>query len=119
MAVPAQQKKKSSAAKQATATKTVSKNTKRKTAKPAQTKKKSSAQKQAPVTVQGLKSQRQQIQKQIKEQESRLRANERNVKQRLQTLMVINTEIDDKRRSIDTIRRDIGQLSGSILEIDK
>jgi len=119
MAVPAQQKKKSSAAKRATATKTVSKNAKRKTAKPARTKKQSSAKKQAPVTVQGLKSQRQQIQKQIKEQESRLRANERNVKQRLQTLMVINTEIDDKRRSIDTIRRDIGQLSGSILEIDK
>ena len=33
--------------------------------------------------------------------------------------MVINTEIDDKRKTIDTIRHDIGVLSGNIVELDR
>ena len=45
--------------------------------------------------------------------------NERNVKQRLQTLMVINNEINDKRKTIDTIRQDIGKLDGNIDELNK
>ena len=47
-------------------------------------------------------------------QQKKLRNNERDVKQRLQNLMVINTEIADKRKSIDTIRRDINVLDGNI-----
>ena len=61
-------------------------------------------------SVQTLQNQRQQIQKQIKEQERRLRNNEQDVKRRLQNLMVINTEIEGKRRTIDTIRHDISNL---------
>ena len=61
-------------------------------------------------SVQTLQNERQQIQKQIKEQERRLRNNEQDVKRRLQNLMVINTEIEGKRRTIDTIRHDISNL---------
>jgi septal ring factor EnvC (AmiA/AmiB activator) len=79
---------------------------------------KNQTRKQAPVTVQGLKNQRQQLQKQMKEQERRLRQTEKDVKARLQNLMVINTEIDDKRKVIDTIRRDITTLDGNIHILD-
>ena len=46
-------------------------------------------------SINGLKNQSAQIKRNIKEQEKRLRTNERDVKQRLQNLMVINTEIAD------------------------
>ena len=65
-------------------------------------------------SVKSLQSERQQLQKQIKEQEKRLRNNEQDVKKRLQDLMVINTEIEGKRRTIDTIRRDISSLDVEI-----
>jgi len=67
------------------------------------------------VSVQSLQSQRKKIQQQIREQERRLRNNEQNVRQRLHNLMVINSEIEGKRRSIDTIRHDISRLD---VEID-
>lgn len=69
-------------------------------------------------TVKGLQSQRQKIQQQIKEQERRLQNNKRDVKQRLENLMILNTEIADKRKTIDTIRRDINTLEGSISLLD-
>jgi peptidoglycan hydrolase CwlO-like protein len=59
-----------------------------------------------------------QLQKQMKEQERRLRQTEKDVKARLQNLMVINTEIDDKRKVIDTIRRDITTLDGNMHILD-
>lgn len=65
-------------------------------------------------TVQSLKNQRQKIQQQIKEQEQRLRTNQRDVNKRLQNLMMINTEIEGKRRAIDTIRRNIDTLDNEI-----
>ena len=71
-----------------------------------------------PVTVKGLQNQRQQLQQQMKEQERKLRQNEQDVKKRLQNLMIINTEISDKRRTIDTIRRDINTLDGNIQVLD-
>ena len=74
---------------------------------------------QPAVTVKGLQNQRQQLQKQMKEQEQKLRQNERDVKARLQNLMIINTEINDKRRTIDTIRRDITALDGNITVLDR
>jgi septal ring factor EnvC (AmiA/AmiB activator) len=61
-----------------------------------------------------LQNQRQQIQKQIKEQERRLASSQQDVKKRLQTLMVINNEIAGKRRTIDTIRHDIVTLDDNI-----
>ena len=69
-------------------------------------------------TVKGLQGQRQKLQQQIKEQERRLQANRRNVKERLQNLMVLNTEIEDKQRLIDTIRHDLTQLDANIHLLD-
>lgn len=64
--------------------------------------------------IRGLQSQRTQIQRKIKEQEQRLAANKADVKKRLQNLMTINTEIDSRRRSIDTIQKDIRHIDGNI-----
>lgn len=69
-------------------------------------------------TIKGLQSQRQKIQQQIKEQERRLQNNKRDVKKRLENLMILNTEIADKRRTIDTIRHDISVLDGNIVILD-
>ena len=69
-------------------------------------------------SIKGLKSERAQIKKQIAAQQQKLRKNERDVKKRLQNLMVINTEIADKRRTIDTIRRDITHLDGNSTQLN-
>ncbi len=66
------------------------------------------------MSVQDLEKQRKKIQQQIREQERRLASSQQNVKKRLQTLMMINTEIAGKRRTIDTIRRDLGTLDTEI-----
>ena len=69
-------------------------------------------------TVKGLQSQRQKIQQHIKEQERRLQNNKRDVKKRLENLMILNNEIADKQKTIDTIRRDISTLDGNIGMLD-
>ena len=69
---------------------------------------------QSTTSVQALEKQRQQIQRQIKEQERRLQHNEQDVKQRLHNLMVLNSEIEGKRRTIDTIKNDITSLDVQI-----
>ena len=68
----------------------------------------------SPATVQSLEKQRKQLQKQIREQERRLASSQQDVKKRLQNLMMINTEIAGKRRTIDTIRHDISALDEEI-----
>ena len=73
----------------------------------------------AKVSIKGLQNEQAQIKRNIKQQEQKLRSNERDVKKRLQNLMVINTEIEDKRKTIDTIRRDISTLDGNIVQLDK
>ncbi len=70
-----------------------------------------------PVSVTDLQVQRKKIQQQIMEQEQRLRSNQSNVNRRLQDLMIINTEIRDKRKSIDTIRRNINTLDFEIEQL--
>ncbi len=119
-AAPAQQTKKKSAGQKTTVTsksgnskktvKTQKSNKKTTTSKSG----KSSTKKTTPVTVNSLKNEQAQVRQQIKEQERRLRANEQDVKKRLQNLMVINNEIADKRRTIDTIRGDITRLDVNI-----
>ena len=69
-------------------------------------------------SIKGLKNEREKIKKQIAAQQKKLRNNERDVKKRLQNLMVINTEIADKRKTIDTIRRDINVLDGNIGQLN-
>ena len=120
---PAQQQKKTAAQKRTTTTKQrtapAKKTTKTTPKSKATTKKGKTASKTAKaskpvVTVNSLKNEQAQVRKQIQEQERRLQANERDVKKRLQNLMVINNEIADKRKTIDTIRQDITRLDGDI-----
>lgn len=65
-------------------------------------------------SIKGLQNQRTQIQKQIKQQEQALKANQADVKNRLQNLMVLNTAIGERQKSIDGIQRDITQLNSDI-----
>ena len=122
-AVPAQQKKKTTVQRRTTTTKQHSapaKNTKTaKTSRSGNSGKsvktgKSGKTSKPTVTVKSLKNEQAQVRKQIQEQERRLQANERDVKKRLQNLMVLTNEIADKRKTIDTIRQDISRLDGDI-----
>ena len=101
---PQAQQRRKPAAKKTVVTKKTNKTSK--TAKSGKTKK--------TTTVQDLEKQRKQIQQQIKEQERRLANTRQDVKKRLQNLMMLNTEIAGKRRTIDTIRHDISNLEDEI-----
>ena len=101
---PQAQQRRKPAAKKTVVTKKTNKTSK--TAKRGKTKK--------TTTVQDLEKQRKQIQQQIKEQERRLANTRQDVKKRLQNLMMLNTEIAGKRRTIDTIRHDISNLEDEI-----
>lgn len=107
----AQHAKKSSTHKRTT---TTAKKTTTKKAKAKKSTTKKSASSKQPVTVNSLKNEQQRVRKQIEEQQRKLQANERDVKKRLQNLLIINNEIADKRKSIDTIRHDINRLDGDI-----
>lgn len=65
-------------------------------------------------SIRGLQGQRANIQKKIKEQEQALRKNQEDVKQRLQNLMVINGEIDQRQKNIEGIQKDIHHIEGNI-----
>ena len=107
----AQQKRTTARKKGKTTVVTKKRTTTKKTVKKTTSTKKSSSQ---PVSVQSLQNQRQKIQQQIQEQEKRLRSNELDVKRRLENLMMLNTEIAVKRRTIDTIRKDLSSLDVEI-----
>ena len=64
--------------------------------------------------IKGLQNQRAAIKKKIQEQEQLLRANKADIKKRLDNLLVINSEIDERQRSIDNIQKDITQIDGNI-----
>ena len=107
LVLPAQQKRTGTKAKTtaqtrktSTARKTTASKTKAKKApaKKTTTKKKTTAKKDAysNASIRGLQKQRSQIQQKIKQQEKALRANQADVKKRLQNLMVINTEIGEQ-----------------------
>lgn len=107
LAAPAQKKtsvqKKPVAAKKQT---TVKKRTavKKQAAKPAE-------------TVKGLQGQKKKVAAEKAAHERRKKELERSVKQRMNNLMVLNTEIEQKRRSIDTIRHGISTLDANITEL--
>ena len=118
LAAPCQTRK--NAAKKRTTTsvsrkKTSSKSkTKSKTKKPT-TKKNSSGN----ATISGLKSQRADIQRNIRLQEQKLRSNQLDVKKRLQNLLVLNSEIYDKKKALDTIRKDITTLDTTMARLNR
>lgn len=64
--------------------------------------------------IRGLQNQRAQIKKKIQEQERLLKANKADVKQRLSNLLVINSEIDERKKSIEGIQREITHIEGNI-----
>lgn len=109
LAPQAQQRRKPAARKTAT----TSKKTTKKSGKTSKSRKTT----KQPTTVQALEKQRKQIQQQIKEQERKLASSQQNVKKRLQNLMMLNTEIAGKRRTIDTIRHDISNLDQEIEQL--
>ena len=111
---PAQQTRKTSTQRRTTTTKSRTAAKKTTPQRKKTTQKKKTTTKQPGVTVNSLKSEQTQVRKEIKEQERRLRANEQDVQKRLQNLMVINNEIADKRKTIDTIRHDITRLDVDI-----
>lgn len=65
-------------------------------------------------SIRGLQGQRANIQKKIKEQERALRRNQADVKKRLQDLMVLNGEIDQRQKNIEGIQQDIHHINGNI-----
>ena len=84
----------------------------------ASSKKARATKKKAPVytnaSIRGLQGQRSQIQKKIKEQEQALKKNQADVKQRLNTLITLNTQIDERQKNIDGIQKDINNINGNI-----
>lgn len=67
-----------------------------------------------PVTVSSLQSQRDKLHQQMQEQQRRLDNTRQDVQRRLQNLMIINTEIEGKRRTIEGIKRDLDTLDVEI-----
>ena len=65
-------------------------------------------------SIRGLQGQRYKIQKKIKEQEQALRQNQADVKLRLQNLITLNTQIDERQKNIDGIQQDIHHIEGNI-----
>ena len=70
-------------------------------------------------TISGLKSQRADIQRNIRLQEQKLRSNQLDVKKRLQNLLVLNSEIYDKKKALDTIRKDITTLDTTMARLNR
>ncbi|MBR5061373.1 MAG: peptidoglycan DD-metalloendopeptidase family protein [Prevotella sp.] len=65
-------------------------------------------------SIKGLEKQRSQIQQQIRQQEQALKANQADVKKRLENLMVLNSAIEERQKSIEGIQKDITQIDSDI-----
>lgn len=101
--------------KQRTTAKTTTKRKSQATTTRRKTKAKASASKNAkPTTIKGLRNERAAVQRRIRQQEQALRANKANVSKRLKDLMIINSEIGEKQKSIDGIQKDITALDDNI-----
>lgn len=120
MPIYAQQKKTSTSNKRPSTTKTTkrssstAKKTTKQTAASTKNSKAAAQRTYSNASIRGLQSQRADIQKKIKEQEKALRANQADVKNRLQNLLILNSEIEDRQKSITNIEQDITHLNGNI-----
>lgn len=120
--LPAQQKRTGTKAKTTAQTRKTSTARKKAPAKKTTTKKKTTSRKKATAkkdtysnaSIRGLQKQRSQIQQKIKQQEKALRANQADVKKRLQNLMVINTEIGERQKNINNIQKDITHIESNM-----
>lgn len=102
---PAATKGKTAAAKKPAARKTTRKKTKGKS---------NNVAKYSTSEIRGLESKKSKLQKEIRQQEQKLRANQADVKKRLNQLLQINSEIDRHQKNIDGIQQDIDHLDGNI-----
>lgn len=122
LVMPAQQKRTGTKAKTTAQTRKTSTARKKAPAKKTTTKKKITSRKKATAkkntysnaSIRGLQKQRSQIQQKIKQQEKALRANQADVKKRLQNLMVINTEIGERQKNINNIQKDITHIESNM-----
>lgn len=121
LVMPAQQKRTGTKAKTTAQTRKTSTARKKAPAKKTTTKKATSRKKATAkkdtysnASIRGLQKQRSQIQQKIKQQEKALRANQADVKKRLQNLMVINTEIGERQKNINNIQKDITHIESNM-----
>lgn len=122
LVMPAQQKRTGTKAKTTAQTRKTSTARKKAPAKKTTTKKKTTSRKKSTAkkdtysnaSIRGLQKQRSQIQQKIKQQEKALRANQADVKKRLQNLMVINTEIGERQKNINNIQKDITHIESNM-----
>lgn len=117
LSVPAQNKKTTRTATRTTTTKRPSAQTRKATTAKKKTKtpvKQTGKQAISTPSIKGLERQRTQIQQQIRVQEQALKANQADVKKRLENLLVLNTAIEERQKSIEGIQKDITQIDGDI-----
>jgi peptidase, M23/M37 family len=118
MSLSAQTRRKTTNSRQTT-TKKVTTNNKKRTATPKRPAgKKTTTKGKAPSystpAIKGLQAERNQIQQKIRQQEQALRANQADVKKRLQDLLVLNTQIDERQKNIEGIQKDIHGIDNNI-----
>lgn len=118
MSLSAQTRRKATNSRQTT-TKKVTANNKKRTATPKRPAgKKTTTKGKAPSystpAIKGLQAERNQIQQKIRQQEQALRANQADVKKRLQDLLVLNTQIDERQKNIEGIQKDIHGIDNNI-----
>ena len=118
MSLSAQTRRKATNSRQTT-TKKVTTHNKKRTATPKRPAgKKTTTKGKAPSystpAIKGLQAERNQIQQKIRQQEQALRANQADVKKRLQDLLVLNTQIDERQKNIEGIQKDIHGIDNNI-----
>ena len=118
MSLSAQTRRKATNSRQTT-TKKVTTNNKKRTATPKhpagkKTTTKGKAPSYSTPSIKGLQAERNQIQQKIRQQEQALRANQADVKKRLQDLLVLNTQIDERQKNIEGIQKDIHGIDNNI-----
>ena len=118
MSLSAQTRRKATNSRHTTTPKVTTTNKKRTvTPKHSATKKttsKSKAPSYSTPAIKGLQAERNQIQQKIRQQEQALRANQADVKKRLQDLLVLNTQIDERQKNIEGIQKDIHGIDNNI-----
>ena len=118
MSLSAQTRRKATNSRQTTTKKVTTNNNKRTATPKHPAGKKTTTKGKAPSystpAIKGLQAERNQIQQKIRQQEQALRANQADVKKRLQDLLVLNTQIDERQKNIEGIQKDIHGIDNNI-----
>ena len=118
MTLSAQTRRKATNSRQTTTKKVTTNNNKRTATPKRPAGKKTTTKGKAPSystpAIKGLQAERNQIQQKIRQQEQALRANQADVKKRLQDLLVLNTQIDERQKNIEGIQKDIHGIDNNI-----